>query len=435
MAFKRIRPVASLAGELSVPGDKSISHRSVILGALSDVPCRVDGFLVAEDTLCTLEAFRAMGIAIERDGSSLRITGKGLEGLRAPHDPIWCGNSGTTTRLLMGVLTGHPFPVRLEGDASLSRRPMDRVATPLARMGAHAQAPGRTDGEPLHLPLLFHGTRSVRTLNWKNPVASAQVKSAILLAGLYASGATRVEEPSLSRDHTERMLAASGVKLDRDPNGVTVHGTATVRARAFQVPGDFSSAAFFLAAGLLTSVQGVSVHGVGVNPTRTGFLDIVAAMGGRIDVTGARESGGEPVAALTARRTELRGTRIGGDLIPRAIDEFPIIAVLATQASGVTVISDAAELRVKESDRIARVAQELGRMGAHIQERPDGLVIEGPTPLQGAAVRSHGDHRLAMSLAIAGLIASGETTIEETDCVNTSFPPFWDLLDALYVKP
>jgi len=434
MDSKTIHPVARAAGKIQVQGDKSISHRSIILGALSETPCSVDNFLVAEDTLCTLEAFRQMGIPIERNGTQVHLHGRGLEGLKAPAKPIWCGNSGTSTRLLMGVLTGQPFQVRLEGDESLSRRPMDRVIEPLSKMGAFfldgmdAHLPA---GRQAHLPLTMRGSHTVHPILWKSPVASAQVKSAILLAGLYASGETEVQEPALSRDHTERMFAACGVKLERSGSHVRLFGTAAIHAKYFYVPGDLSSAAFFLAAGLLISEQGVEVEHVGINPTRTGFLDIVQAMGGQITRQKPTEKSGEPVATLVARKSSLKATQVAGDLIPRAIDEFPILAVLATQAAGQTVISDAQELRVKESDRIAKVAQELSKMGARITEKSDGLVIEGPTPLKGAVVDSHGDHRLAMSLAIAALVTEGPTTIQNTECVNTSFPEFWTLLDKI----
>jgi len=428
MASKTIHPVSRTQGRLQVQGDKSISHRAIILGALSVEPCRIDNFLVAEDCICTLEAFRQMGIPIEREGTRVHIQGRGLEGLQAPTKPIWCGNSGTSTRLLMGVLTGQPFSVKLEGDESLSRRPMDRVVDPLEKMGAFFVD---LKEKPIHLPLSMHGTHSVRSLQWKSAVASAQVKSSILLAGLYASGVTEVTEPSMSRDHTERMLLASGVKIERDGTTVRLHGTATVRAKHFHVPGDISSAAFFLAAGLLTSAEGIEVENVGVNFTRTGFVEIVQAMKGQLLRQKETEKSGEPVASLIAKKSALMATQVGGALIPRAIDEFPILAVLATQAQGKTIISDAKELRVKESDRIAKVAQELSKMGARITEKADGLIIEGPTPLRGERVSSYGDHRLAMSLAIAALVAEGETLIDDTDCVNTSFPEFWTLLEKI----
>lgn len=432
MNTQTIKPVSSLAGAVEVPGDKSISHRAAILGALSNRPCIINNFLVAEDCLCTLDAFRAMGITIERHERRVRVDGKGLDGLRKPSEPLWFGNSGTTTRLMMGVLTGQPFEVRMEGDESLSKRPMDRVTDPLSQMGAFfLTSPEEKDLGFMHLPLRMHGTRSVRPIRWKSPVASAQVKSAILLAGLYASGTTEVEEPTLSRDHTERMLKASGVTIQSQDSRVSLLGTATIRAHEFNVPGDLSSAAFLLAAGLLRSDLGVTVRGIGVNLTRTGFVDIVKEMGARLRFEQVTEWAGEPVADIEAKKSPLKAVNIHGDVVPRAIDEIPILTVLATQAEGLTVISDAKELRVKESDRLAALCSELNKMGARIREKPDGLEIEGGTRLRGAVVKSYGDHRLAMSLAIAALVADGPTTIENVDCVKTSFPEFWTLLDRL----
>lgn len=427
MASKTVSPAAAVSGDFEVPGDKSISHRSVILGSLAEGKSTVENFLEAEDCLSTLEAFRQMGVKIERAGKKLTIHGKGLDGLTAPKDPINCGNSGTTTRLLMGVLTGQPFEVQLMGDASLSRRPMDRVIEPLSKMGAFFLD---IKDSPAHLPLRMRGVRNVRTLDWTSSVASAQVKSAILLAGLYASGPTRVKEPTLSRDHTERMLKACGAKVDSYNNCATINGAARLKGTAFQVPADISSAAFLLAAGLLLGDE-VIVQKVGVNPTRTGFVDIVKAMGGKIRFEKATERAGEAIADIHVRRSDLKATRIEGAIIPRLIDEIPILAVLATQARGQTVIADAKELRVKESDRLAVLREELSKMGARITETPDGLLIDGPTKLKGAVVKSHGDHRLAMSLSIAALVAEGQTTVEDVDCVATSFPTFWDLLEKL----
>jgi 3-phosphoshikimate 1-carboxyvinyltransferase len=433
MKSKVVNPISSIQGEVAVPGDKSISHRAVICGALSNRVCKVTNFLEAEDCLCTLQAFRAMGIRIEQQGSTLEIHGQGLDGLKAPKEPIWCGNSGTTTRLLMGVLTGQPFEVHLEGDASLSKRPMDRVIDPLSKMGAFFLD---IKEKPAHLPIRMRGTRSVKTIDWKSPVASAQVKSAILLAGLYASGTTTVQEPSLSRDHTERMLSANGVSLQRNGSMVSLQGTAIIRASQFYVPGDLSSAAFLLAAGLLRGSGELVVKGVGVNPTRTGFIDVLKAMGASCRLMRATETSGEPIADIAVKASKLKGVEIRGELIPRLIDEIPILAVLATQAEGRTVIADAAELRVKESDRLKSLSAELSKMGARISETPDGLIIEGRvpqsgTPLKGAPVHSYGDHRLAMALAVAALVAEGPTTIDDVECVSTSFPTFWTLLDRL----
>ncbi len=427
MESKTVQPAAELGGTLDVPGDKSISHRAVILGALSVTPTHIKNFLSAEDCLCTIEAFRQMGVTIQHRGSDVEIRGKGLDGLSAPAAAIDCGNSGTTTRLLMGVLTGQPFEVSLRGDASLSRRPMGRVIEPLTKMGA-VFTHGKNAG---CLPLKMRGSKVVHPIAWKSPVASAQVKSAILLAGLYASGKSEVMEPALSRDHTERMLKACGVDVNQRGFHVEIRGRATLRASQFHVPADLSSAAFLWAAGALCSSQGVTVRRVGVNPTRTGFLELLKAMGGVCQISAETPSSGEPVADVTVKKSLLKAITIAGDLVPRAIDEIPILTVLATQAVGETLIRDAAELRVKESDRLAVLREELSKMGARIEERPDGLVIQGSTALKGAVVKSHGDHRLAMSLAIAGLIAQGSTTIQDVACVRTSFPNFWDLLDQI----
>lgn len=428
MECRTVSPTSRISGDVEIPGDKSISHRAVILGALGVNSITVENFLMAEDCLRTVQVFRQMGIPIEQEKNRLLIQGKGLEGLRPPHGELDCGNSGTTARLLMGVLTGQPYDAKLVGDVSLSRRPMDRVIEPLSKMGAFFQHAGDT---PAHLPIQIHGSRSVRPIRWKSPVASAQVKSAILLAGLYASGTTEVEEPALSRDHTERMLKACGVSVKTEGSKVSLQGTATVRTQGFQVPGDLSSAAFFLAAGALCAPEQLVVRNIGVNPTRTGFIDALKAMGGTCRFLRATEAGGEPLADVAVTASSLKAVSIRGLLIPRLIDEIPILTVLATQAQGRTVISDAKELRVKESDRLATLREELTKMGARISEQPDGLVVEGPTALKGAVVTSHGDHRLAMSLAIAGLIAQGPTTIEDVECVNTSFPGFWDLLHRL----
>ncbi len=428
MDNKKIAPTTRVRGTVEVPGDKSISHRAVILGALSNRVCTVENFLTGEDCLSTVQIFRDLGIQIDQSGTTLQIHGKGLEGLKAPSKSLDCGNSGTTARLMMGVLTGHPFECELVGDASLSRRPMGRVMKPLSQMGANFRAVGKN---PEQLPLKIAGTRSVRTIRWESPVASAQVKSAILLAGLYASGTTEVVEPQRSRDHTERMLRASSVIVEEKGQTVSVQGTATLRASQFKVPSDLSSAAFMLAAGLLLADKEIVVRHVGVNPTRTGFLDAVKAMGGVLKLDQATEWCGEPVADVRALKSNLKATTIDSEMVTRAIDEIPILATLATQAKGKTIIRDAKELRVKESDRLSTFREEFSKMGAQITELPDGLEIEGPTRLKGAIVKSHGDHRLAMCLAIAALTAEGPTTIEDVGCVATSFPTFWSLLEQI----
>jgi 3-phosphoshikimate 1-carboxyvinyltransferase len=420
--------VRALAGTTAVPGDKSVSHRAALLGALAEGATDVHGFLEAEDCLRTVTAVQALGADITRKGQGqYRIVGAGLRGFQEPADVVDCGNSGTTARLLIGVLAGQPFWTVLTGDASLRRRPMARVAEPLRRMGATIV--GRAEGGKL--PLAVRGAERVQAMTYALPVASAQVKSAVLLAGLYSDGPVTVIEPAASRDHTERMLRRFGVGVDAADNRVTVIPGA-LRGTTVLVPGDISSAAFPLVAALVAGDARVTVSGVGVNPTRTGLLDVLEAMGAaleqRVESPGAD---GEPTATLTARSGELHGTTIAGALIPRLIDEVPVLAVAATQARGVTEVRDAGELRVKESDRIAAIARELGKLGARIEERGDGMAITGPTRLRGARVQSGGDHRMAMALAVAGLVADGETVVEDTACIATSFPGFPDMLNAL----
>ncbi|GMV41675.1 MAG: 3-phosphoshikimate 1-carboxyvinyltransferase [Myxococcales bacterium] len=425
MARWIIRPgkyEATRAVTVRVPGDKSIGHRAVMLSALADGVSRITGLSGGEDNRSTVACLRALGVDIEEAGAgALLVRGVGLGGLRSPAGDLDCGNSGTTMRLMAGVLAGQALPARLVGDASLSRRPMRRVIEPLEAMGARVVAEGE-GGRP---PLRVWGG-GLRGIAWMSPVASAQVKSAILLAGLRAEGETSVTEPALSRDHTERMLRRRGVDVRVDGLRVSLEPVKRLDAMDVDVPGDPSSAAFPLAMAILTGA--VTVAGVGVNPTRTGFLDALQAMGAAVAVSEGPDAGGEPTADLRVERVSLRGAVIEGALIPRLIDEVPILAVLATQARGVTEIRDAAELRVKESDRIAVVAAHLRALGGHVEERPDGLIVEGPTPLRGARLESHGDHRIAMAGAVAGLIAKGETIIEDVACVATSFPGFVELL-------
>jgi 3-phosphoshikimate 1-carboxyvinyltransferase len=424
----RVRPIRRFTGTTAVPGDKSISHRSALLGALADGVTDIEGYLEAEDCLATLAAIEALGADVTRKGPGhYRVTGAGLRGFREPENVIDCGNSGTTARLLVGVLAGQPFWTVLTGDASLRRRPMGRVTEPLRRMGATLV--GRAEGT--RLPLAVRGAERTQPIIYRPPVASAQVKSAVLLAGLYADGPVCVIEPAQSRDHTERMLRRFGVRVDSSGEGVTVT-PGSLRGTAVRVPGDISSAAFVLAAALGIPGARVTVTGVGVNATRTGLLDTLEAMGARIDRTSEGSPGDdEPVASLTVAGSELRGTRVGGALIPRLIDEIPALAVVALGAAGQTEIGDAAELRVKESDRIAVLARALGKMGARIEERPDGMLLEGQARLRGAVVDSGGDHRIAMALAVASLHAEGESVIEDTACIATSFPGFAEAINAL----
>jgi 3-phosphoshikimate 1-carboxyvinyltransferase len=427
----RVHAARRLHGHVEVPGDKSISHRAALLGALAEGVTEVHGFLEAEDCLSTLGAVEALGVEVTRKGpGEYRLAGAGLRGFTEPSDVIDCGNSGTTARLLLGVLTGQPFWTMLTGDESLRRRPMGRVAEPLRRMGATVV--GRADGA--RLPLSVRGADRVQALSWPLPVASAQLKSAILLAGLYADGLVSVTEPSHSRDHSERMLKQFGARVQTEGFTTTIH-PGPLTGTSVTVPGDISSAAFLIVAGLIVPDARVTVAGVGLNPTRTGALDVLDAMGAGLVIAPGLGGAGELSGAVTASTRPLRGTRVAGGLIPRLIDEVPILAVAAAMARGRTEIGDAAELRVKESDRLAALARELGAMGAHVGEQPDGLVIEGPARLRGAVVRSSGDHRIAMALAIAGLVAEGETVIEDTDCIATSFPRFADTLNALAGEP
>ncbi len=409
----------ALRGILTVPGDKSITHRAIILSALADGEAVLSNYCHGQDCLHTAQAFRAMGVLIDIGPDRMRVSGKGLSSLREPESLVDCGNSGTGIRLLAGVLAGQDFFSVLTGDESTRRRPMGRVGGPLREMGA--QIAGRRGGELA--PLAITGAR-LRGIAYRSPVASAQVKSSVLLAGLFAKGTTSVTEPALSRDHTERLFDYLGIPLTRNGLTVSLTGQRPFAARDIPVAGDLSAAAFFLVGASLAPDSDVTIMGVGVNPTRTGILEILRGMGAHIDLVNPRMQAGEPVADLRVRSAPLRGIAIGSDRIPQTIDEFPILCVAAACAQGETVISGASELRVKESDRIATMAMELRRMGAEVEERPDGMRIVGGRPLKGAVCQSHGDHRVAMSMTIAGLAASGETTVEDTACVATSFPEF-----------
>lgn len=417
-----VRPGGPLHGETWVPGDKSISHRVLILGALAAGETRVRGWLAAGDTLATLGAVRALGVEVEQRDDALTFRGGELQ---APEDAIYCANAGTAMRLLAGLLAGQPFASVLDGSPQLRARPMRRITAPLAEMGARIESEG--DRAPLHItPAALYG------IDYAPPVASAQVKSAVLLAGLQAEGATTVSEPGPSRDHTERMLGAMGAPVRVEGRTVCVEGGALPLAPLdVVVPGDFSSAAFVIAAAAMLPGSDVRVVGVGLNPTRTGLLDALRRMGAQIDVEAVDEQGGEPIGALRVRGEGLTGADVFGEEVVRAIDELPILAVAATQAEGETVIRDAAELRVKEVDRISLLAGELRELGADVEERPDGMLIRGPVQLAGAAVKSHGDHRLGMALAVAGLAAEGETVVEGAGCIADSFPGFAETLAAL----
>ncbi len=422
-ARRVLRPARRLQGEVEVPGDKSISHRALLLNALADGTARVRGLGLGADVRSTWRCLAALGVTIEAEGAhGAVVRGVGLRGLREPEDVLDAGNSGTTMRLLSGVLAGQPFLTVLSGDASLRRRPMARVLDPLRTMGA---AGGNL------APLAIQGGR-LRGLDYALPVASAQLKSALLLAGLYADGPTHLREPAASRDHTERMLRAQGVPLRVEGLDLTLTPpTAPLRSLDLQVPGDFSSAAYWLVAACIHPQARVTVRNVGMNPGRTGLLEVLREMGARIELANEREAGGEPLADLTAESSDLRGVAIGGALIPRLLDEVPILAVAMAVARGPSRIDDAAELRVKESDRLRAVALELGRLGAAVEELPAGLAFGGGSRLRGAEVASHDDHRLAMALAVAALVADGETAIGAADSVAISYPVFWDQLAAL----
>jgi 3-phosphoshikimate 1-carboxyvinyltransferase len=397
-----------------------------MLAALSDGPCRVTNYLRGEDCLGTLRVLRQLGVSIDEspDGSFV-VHGCGGR-FRASSDDLDCGNSGTTMRLMSGLLAAQPFRSRLTGDPSLSRRPMRRVMEPLGLMGALL----RTEGEGDRPPLIIDGTANLQGIEYRLPVASAQVKSCVLLAGLMGRGETTVVQPVPTRDHTERMLESFGVPVSRDGERITVRGGQLPRARDFAIPGDISSAAFWLVAASAQRDAKLVLHDVGLNPTRTGILAVLRRMGAVIQETASHESG-EPFGSIEVRGEQLQGTTIGGGEIPNVIDEIPVLAVAGALASGSTVIRDASELRVKESDRLAVVAHHLAAMGADVTENPDGLVIRGGRPLHGARLDSHGDHRIAMAFAIAGLFAEGETVIENTECVETSYPGFAAQLEQL----
>ncbi len=425
--------------ELTVPGDKSVSHRSIMFSALAEGDTRIRGFLKSADCLSTMACFRGMGVDIEETDGELIVHGRGLHGLQAPADTLDAGNSGTTTRLMAGILAAQPFSSRLTGDASIQKRPMGRIIKPLTAMGADI----RGEKEPELAPLLIKGS-ALHGIDWTSPVASAQVKSCILLAALCAGTEASVTEPTLSRDHTERMLGAFGGKISTEQHA---DGSATARITpcdrlvspgVIDVPGDISSAAYFLCAALMVPGAEILVRNVGINPTRAGILEVLRRMGAVIEEENRTESG-EPRADLRVRYRELAAPDrdangdlvIGGEIIPALIDELPMIAVLATQLPCRTVIRDAAELRVKESDRIAVVTENLRRMGAGITATEDGFIIEGRAQLHGAEIDPHADHRIAMSFAVAALAAEGETRIDGEECVSISYPEFWRELERL----
>jgi len=436
MSSLTITPAGPLKGTIAVPGDKSITHRAIILSALAEGDSVISSYCRGEDCLNTMRAFQAMGIQIEARPEQLRVRGKGCWGLTEPAQPLDCGNSGTGIRLLAGLLAGQDFFTILTGDESIRRRPMGRVVKPLREMGAAIA--GRKGGELA--PLAITGSR-LRGLTYASPVASAQVKSSLLLAGLYAEGTTRVSEPRKSRDHTERLFRYFGIPVQEEGFTVAIQGRPSVgwAGKPVVVPGDLSAAAFFIVGATLVPGSDVTITSVGINQTRTGMVDILTEMGANIQMLNRRDEAGEPVADLHVRAASLHGVRIGAERIPQTIDEFPILCVAAALAEGKTEITGASELRVKESDRIAAMATELRKMGAAAEETNDGLIIQGlgntkSKRLRGAVCTSYGDHRVAMAMAIAGLAAEGETQIQDTECIETSFPGFESKLLELLTK-
>ncbi len=422
----KIKATNGLKGRISVPGDKSISHRSIMLGSIAEGTTEVHHFLQGADCLSSIACFRQMGIDIENTGDVVRIHGKGLHGLKRPENILDTGNSGTTTRLMSGILSGQTFDCIINGDASIQSRPMKRIMTPLSMMGASIEsikgngcAPLKITGQKLH------------GIHYDSPVSSAQIKSAILFAGLYAKGETSVTEPVLSRNHTELMLAACGGDITSAGTTASLRPVKRLEAQKIIIPGDISSAAYFMAAGLIVPNSEICIENVGINPTRDGMIKVCQAMGGELSLENVRTVCGEPVADIIVRHSSLHGTIIEGDIIPTLIDELPVIAVIAAFAQGQTIIRDAAELKVKESDRIAVMTENLKAMGVDITATDDGMIINGGAVPRGAAIQSHLDHRIAMSFAVAALASDGETEILGSDCVNISYPSFYEDLFGL----
>lgn len=412
-----IQKIKKAIGQIKVPGDKSISHRAVMLGSLANGVTEISGFLKGADCLSTIDCFRKMEIDIDINGENVTVHGNGLRGLKKPDEMLYTGNSGTTTRLLCGILAGQNFDTSITGDASIQKRPMGRVVQPLSMMGAKI--------ENEYCPLYITGTK-LHGIDYKMPVASAQVKTAIILAGLYADGETVIHEIEKSRDHTELMLSAMGADLTVDNLDITVKPTNDLTAVNVDVPGDISSAAFFLVLGAIMPNSQITVTNVGINPTRTGIIDVLKDMGADITLENVHTSAGETVADITVRSSSLKGTTVGGDIIPRLIDELPIIAVAAVFADGQTVIKDAQELKVKETNRIRAVVDEFNKCGIDITETDDGMIINGGKSIHGADFKTYGDHRMAMSLTVLAQLADGESTLDDSDCACVSYPTFFD---------
>ena len=412
-----IQKIKKAVGQIKVPGDKSISHRAVMLGSLANGVTEISGFLKGADCLSTIDCFRKMGIDIDINGENVTVHGNGLRGLKKPDEMLYTGNSGTTTRLLCGILAGQNFDTSITGDASIQKRPMGRVVQPLSMMGAKI--------ENEYCPLYITGTK-LHGIDYKMPVASAQVKTAIILAGLYADGETVIHEIEKSRDHTELMLSAMGADLTVDNLDITVKPTNDLTAVNVDVPGDISSAAFFLVLGAIMPNSHITLTNVGINPTRTGIINVLKDMGADITLENVHTSAGETVADITVRSSSLKGTTVGGDIIPRLIDELPIIAVAAVFADGQTVIKDAQELKVKETNRIRAVVDEFNKCGIAITETDDGMIINGGKSIHGADFKTYGDHRMAMSLTVLAQLADGESTLDDSDCACVSYPTFFD---------
>lgn len=415
-----------LKGELAVPGDKSISHRGIMLGAISDGVTEITNFLQGADCLSTISCFRKMGISIENEGNVVRIHGKGLRGLKEPAEILDAGNSGTTTRLISGILCGQNFSCQLTGDDSIQKRPMNRIITPLRQMGADISSLKGNGCAPLSIT-----GRNLHGIHYASPVASAQVKSCVLLAGLYGDTPTSVTEPYLSRNHTELMLQYFGAEVSSADTTASVQPGPKMTGQHIEVPGDISSAAYFIAAALIVPHSEVLLKNVGINPTRDGILRVCRKMGADITLLNQKDRGGELTADILVKSSDLKGVTIEGEIIPTLIDEIPIIAILAAHARGATVIKDAQELKVKESNRIDAVVTEMSRMGASIEGTDDGMIINGGTALCGAAINSRQDHRIAMSFAVAGMTADGVTRIENDECISISYPDFFRDLESL----
>jgi len=423
MKFKKVN---GLKGEVTIPGDKSVSHRSVMFGSIAKGTTEIQHFLQGADCLSSIACFQKMGVAIENYGNKVLVHGNGLRGLKKPDSILDCGNSGTTIRLISGILAAQDFTVTLTGDESIQKRPMKRIMTPLSQMGAQIRSIHDNGCAPLEITgTLLHG------IHYQSPVASAQVKSAVLLAGLYADGETKVTEPELSRNHTELMLSSFGANVKTEGTTATIQPAAELYGQKMLVPGDISSAAFFIAAGLLVPNSEILIKNTGINPTRDGIIHVCKAMGADISLLNVCDDIGEPTADILVRSSPLHGTTVGGAIIPTLIDELPMIATMACFAEGTTVIKDAAELKVKESNRIEVMVRNLSAMGADVEETEDGMIIRGGKPLHGAVIDSKDDHRIAMTFAIAGCLADGETQILGAECVNISYPEFYEDLKRL----